>query len=71
LNEVEILTNLGQLKTLCRRQAFSSIVRYGLVNNGPTVKAFPRIKHQKEIRESLHPHQALAFGTLHRAPRPG
>jgi hypothetical protein len=71
LNEVGILTHLGKLKRLCRRQTFSSIVRDGLVNNGTTVHAFPRIEHQKEIRESLHPHQALAFGTLHRAPRSG
>jgi hypothetical protein len=69
LNEVEVLTDLGKLKRLRRRQAFPSIVRYGLVNNGTTVKAFPRIEHQKEIRESFHPHQAVAFRTLHRAPR--
>jgi hypothetical protein len=72
LNEVGILTHLSKLKRLGRRrQALSSILGDRLVNDSTTVHAFPRIKHQKKIRESLHPHQALAFGTLHRAPLSG
>ena len=61
-------THLSKLNRLCRGQALSSIVRYGLVDNGATIEAFPRIKHQKEIGESLQAHQPLAFGTFHRAP---
>ena len=61
-------THLGKLKRLSRCQALSSIVRYGLVDNGPTIEAFPCIKHQKEIGESLQAHQPLTFGTFHRAP---
>ena len=55
-------THLSKLNRLCRGQALSSIVRYGLVDNGATIEAFPRIKHQKEIGESLQAHQPLAFG---------
>ena len=43
--KVKSLTNFGKLKRLRRCQAFSPIVRYGLVNNGTTVEAFPRVKH--------------------------
>jgi hypothetical protein len=35
-DEVQSLTNLGKLKWLRRRQAFSSIIRYSLVDNGTT-----------------------------------
>jgi hypothetical protein len=63
-------TDLSKLKSFCGSQTFPAIVRDGLVDHGTTIEAFPCIEYQKEIGESLQPHQTSAFGTFHRALTP-